>query len=94
MNIRTYKEYELSDKIMPEGEIMKQSEKYTAVLGGSSWRQGPKSHHRTITEARRWAESYGTMADYCNIYKGARLIARHVRSTDNDGTRWYKVPVK
>lgn len=47
------------------------TKKYIAVLGGSSWAIGPVTEHATITEARHWAESYGTTADWCAIYTPA-----------------------
>jgi hypothetical protein len=62
---------------------------YTAELSGSSWADGPVMDHPTITEARRWDEEYGTTADLCVIrdHRG-REVARHVRDTSGDGTRW------
>ena len=62
---------------------------YTAQLYGSSWADGPKADHPTITAARRWAEEYGTTADLCIIRNRAgREVARHVRDTAGDGARW------
>lgn len=51
---------------------------------------------RTITAARAVAEEYGTTASSCSILKtnvrgGAyKQVARHVRDTSEDGTRWFK----
>ena len=67
--------------------------KYTAVLGGASWASGPESDHSTIKAARAWAESYGSTADWCNIYDKGQLVARHVRSAEKGGMSWYKVAV-
>lgn len=65
--------------------------KYTAEIGGSSWNQGPKAAFDTITDARQWAESYGTTADWCRITdRSGRVAAQHRRSTEGDGRKWYK----
>jgi len=60
---------------------------YTAVIGGSAWENGPRDEFRTITDARAWAKSFGTSADWCNIIdpKG-RVVAKQMR----DGNRWIK----
>jgi chloramphenicol 3-O-phosphotransferase len=47
----------------------------------------------TITEARRWAANFGTTASSCQIYRGLRLVGWHRRSTDGNGTRWYRASV-
>lgn len=53
----------------------------------------------TITEGRRIAEDWGTTASTCAILKtnvrgGAYdTVARHVRDTNGDGTRWFKAVV-
>ena len=62
---------------------------YTAQLYGSSWAVGPVTDHPTITDARRWAEEYGSTADLCVIrdHRG-REVARHVRDTAGEGARW------
>jgi hypothetical protein len=64
---------------------------YTAAMYGSSWADGPVTDHPTITAVRRWAEEYGTTADLCIIrdHRG-REVARHVRDTSGDGTRWHR----
>jgi len=65
--------------------------KYVAYLGGSSWAKGPTGEFDTITECRRWAESYGTTADYCNIYtRTSKQVAAHRRSGEGNGMSWYK----
>jgi hypothetical protein len=70
--------------------------KYTAILHSNSWRDPKKRQFSTITEARAWAESYGTTADHCDIYNTSELmrtnrpIATHTRWRDGDGTRWHK----
>jgi hypothetical protein len=64
---------------------------YTAEMFGSSWTVAPKTEHSTITLARRWAEEYGTTADLCVIHDHrGREVARHVRDTSGDGTRWHR----
>lgn len=50
----------------------------------------------TITAARAIVEEYGTSASSCSILKtnvrgGAyKQVARHVRDTNGDGTRWFR----
>ena len=56
-------------------------------------RQGPVAEFATITEARRWAESFGTTADQCAIRRGGREVALHVRDTSGDGTHWFKATI-
>ncbi|MDA8237388.1 MAG: hypothetical protein M0T75_05825 [Chloroflexi bacterium] len=64
---------------------------YRAELFGSSWTSGPTTDHPTIGAARRWAESFGTTADLCVIRdRRGREVARHVRDTAGDGTRWHR----
>jgi hypothetical protein len=64
--------------------------KYTAQIGGHSWSQGPKAEFRTITECRRWAESYGTTADWCEITDSqGRPVGIHTRV----GTKWTRAYV-
>lgn len=64
---------------------------YRAEVGGSTWSRGPVADFPTIRECRRWAEEYGTTADYCHIYnrKGS-LVAAHHRDTSGDGMRWFR----
>lgn len=65
--------------------------KYTAEIFGSGWKQGPICEFDTITEARHWAESYGTTADSCTIYdRNGRPVAEHRRDTSDNGSRWYR----
>ena len=47
----------------------------------------------TIAEARKWAASHGKTANRCTIYSGLRVVAQHRRSTEGDGSRWYKAYV-
>jgi hypothetical protein len=63
---------------------------YRADITGSSWARRQVSYFDTITDARAWAESYGTTADRCYIYSGSRLIALHCRDTRGNGTNWYR----
>ena len=64
--------------------------KIKAELFGSGWRQGPVAEFGTITDARRWAESFGTTGDQCAIRRGGRTVALHCRDTSGDGRRWVK----
>jgi hypothetical protein len=66
--------------------------KYIAVIGGASWSRGPELPCATITEARKLAESYGNMADYCRIERATdrKTVAFHRRDTNGNGMRWYK----
>jgi hypothetical protein len=57
-------------------------EKYAAHISGSSWSQGrgPRGFFNTIREARAWAESYGTTADWCEIStRSGRKVGEHRR---------------
>ena len=67
--------------------------KYTAEIFGSSWSQGPICEFPTISEARKWAESYGTTADWCSIRLAGREIASHRRDSNGDGTRWFRASI-
>jgi hypothetical protein len=64
-----------------------------AELFGNAWTIGPSETFATITEARSWAESYGTTADSCAIYRAGRLVGRHVRDTAGNGMRWYRATI-
>lgn len=51
----------------------------------------------SVTEARQTAEEYGQAADDALIYRCQKtdaskrvLVARHRRSPEGDGMRWYK----
>ena len=49
----------------------------------------------TITQARRQAEEFSATASSCAILKVTKsgpypCVARHVRDTAGDGTRWFK----
>ncbi len=64
---------------------------YTAQMGGSTWHIGPRAEFRTIKECRRYAESFGTTADYCTITnRKGEVVGRQRRDADGDGTRWYR----
>lgn len=64
---------------------------YVAEIFGSSWSKGPQSPFKTITEARKWAESFGTGADICYIKSNSgNLVAVHRRDQSGEGTRWFK----
>lgn len=53
----------------------------------------------SITEARRYAESFGSTARRCEILLANAtllkftVIAAHVRDTNGDGLRWFKAVV-
>lgn len=65
--------------------------KYTATLSGGSWAVGPTAAFATITEARKWAESYGSTADHCRITNGkGETVALHIRDANSNGQRWFK----
>ena len=66
---------------------------YTAHIAGSSWSRGPTATFRTLTEARQWAESYGTTADECIIEDSkGHIRGVHCRDRNGNGTRWYRAP--
>jgi len=59
--------------------------KYLAAI------DGVEIPFQTLTEARQWAESYGTTANSCHVYaRSGRLVAAYHRDPNGDGTRWYK----
>lgn len=58
-------------------------------LFGSGFLQGPIAEFRTVTEARRWAASYGATADWAILYRGSKIVGRHYRDITGDGLRWY-----
>ena len=64
---------------------------YTAHLSGHSWARGPVANFSTITACRRWAEEYGTTADWCIITDArGREVAQHRRDPNGDGTRGFR----
>lgn len=68
--------------------------KYTAEIGGSSWSKGPVLEFDSITDARKWAEEFGTTADWCRITDSkGREIASHRRDTSGDGMKWFEASV-
>ena len=69
-------------------------EKYVAQVSGSAFSRGPVAYFNTVTEAREWAESYGTTADDCIITdRSGRLVGSHRRDSNGDGSRWFRVTV-
>lgn len=61
--------------------------KFTATL----WPQALSADCNTITEARQWAESYGTTADQCVIRnRRGDVVAVHMRDHNDNGLRWFK----
>lgn len=65
--------------------------KYHVTIGGQGWARGPEDDFATVRECRRYAESYGTTADWAEIRDGrGRLIAEHRRDCNGDGTRWFR----
>lgn len=68
--------------------------RYRAFLSGPSWSVGPEHDFPTIREARAWAESYGTTADACHIYRQPSdylyPVASHRRDSSGDGSRWFR----
>ena len=73
--------------------------KFNAVLSGAKLFTAHPVEFSTITAARKWAESHGTEADSCAIYRTNRngedrLVARHVRDTTGTGLRWYRAPLQ
>ncbi|CAB4144323.1 hypothetical protein UFOVP469_24 [uncultured Caudovirales phage] len=64
---------------------------YTAHVGGRSWSVGPTAEYPTITDCRKWAEEYGTTADWCSITDSkGREVGSPRRDSNGDGTRWYR----
>lgn len=52
---------------------------------------GPvQADFETITDARKWAESYGDTADICYVSRNGITVALHVRDTDGDSMRWFR----
>lgn len=66
---------------------------YTAQITGAPWKHGPSAEFSTITAALTWAESYGTTADRCTIYRSGEIVAVHMRDTSGAGDRWFKASV-
>lgn len=67
---------------------------YTARVSGHSWSVGPTAEFPTITACRKWAEEYGTTADWCSIEDSkGREVACHRRDSSKDGTRWYRAAI-
>ncbi len=71
------------------------AKRYRVAVGGSSWSVGPCGEFGTIRECRKFAESYGTTADYAYIYSGRSddPVAMHRRNMEGGGTDWYKANV-
>lgn len=62
---------------------------YTVEIGGSSWGCGPQSTCATIREARAWAESYGSTADWCEITnRHGVVVGKHYRDPSTD--KWFR----
>lgn len=60
--------------------------KYQAKMTG-----GPEADFATITEARRWAESFGDTYAECYIYtRTGKCVAIHERDRNGNGRRWFK----
>jgi hypothetical protein len=79
---------------MPRNHPNRSRGPYIAEIGGPSWSSGPRTECATIREARAWAESYGTTADWCTITDAkGRAVASHRRDPNGDGTRWYRAAV-
>jgi len=60
---------------------------------------GARARFATITAARRWAEDYGTTANWCLILQMGRdhdgnpvgtVVGEHRRDPNGDGTRWFR----
>lgn len=64
--------------------------RYRAEVSGHSLGASHNALFRTITGARKWAESFGSTADNCSIFAkyGNIAVARHVRNPETG--RWYK----
>ena len=62
---------------------------YTAEVGGYSFSQTQTQPFATITDARKWAEEYGSQADWCTILdKNGIVVASHRRNGSTN--RWHK----
>jgi hypothetical protein len=67
---------------------------YTAIIGGTSWSQGPTGEFDTVRACRAWAEEYGTTADHCKLLdRHGNCVAEHRRDPSGDGTRWFRATV-
>jgi hypothetical protein len=67
---------------------------YTAELHGPHLPEAPRAIFRTILEGRQWAESFGTTADWCDIYDATgRLTGKHQRDPSGNGTGWYRAVI-
>lgn len=62
---------------------------YTVTLGGSSWGFGPQSTCASIREARAWAESYGSTADWCEIADRHGVVVGVHRRDPSTGA-WFR----
>jgi len=63
---------------------------YVAHVGGDSSIFTP-IQFATIRECRAHAESYGRLADWCEIKDArGRVIGRHSRDKNGDGSRWFR----
>lgn len=69
---------------------MTSQSRYTADLLASDSVYPPRPC-ATITEARRWAEAHGGLADKCIITdRQGRTVAVHARSRNGNGREWYR----
>lgn len=77
----------LKQQEVPRGFMGK---KFRAEIGGSSIGRPIEAEFNKLSEARRWAEEFGTTADRCNVYRGERLVASYRRDPNGNGTKWFK----
>lgn len=84
MDYRTLCGYAVFDDRRPKRYYAKSYGEHCATIGFD-----------TIREARRWAESLGTLADLVMIRKSSndQLVAVHRRDTNGDGRRWSRATV-
>lgn len=67
--------------------------KFRAEIGGSSFSRSPEAEFDKLSEARSWASEFGTTADWCDVYRGNRLVVSYRRDTSGDGRKWFKAVI-
>lgn len=69
--------------------------KFTAEIGGASWANPTVATFDTIKAARRWAEEFGSTADWCRVTDGKkRIVASHRRDASGNGMKWFRAKVE
>lgn len=67
---------------------------YTVRLGGGGCRSEHRVDFSTIRDARAWADSYGSSADWFSIHDHQDVeIAAYRRDTSGRGDRWFRAAI-